>query len=173
MSASPSPCWDFCLAWTCTGPVYAVMVSVSSCVHPSCYIWKMLFLWSHPTPLALIIFPPLLHGFQSAGAKELDEDILFKTECSKVSHFLCIVYLWVSVSSHSLQEASLTRLSETLCHMSLLVILLLCSFSRMIVVGFPPDLFLSFKSNFLKIRAQVLFQICSLGLSPPHLELVS
>lgn len=114
MTISPSPCWDFCLAWTCTVPVHAVKVSVSSGVHQSCYIWKMLFLWRYPPPLALIIFPPLLHGFQSPGGEEHDEDILFKIECSKVSHFLYIVYLWVSVSSHPLQEASLTRAERDL-----------------------------------------------------------
>lgn len=122
---------------------------------------------------ALIIFPLLLHEFQSPWGEEHDEDILFKIECFKVSHLLYIAYSWVSVSSHQLQEASLTRAEWDIdlwySSMSLLVIFLLCSFSRMIVVGFPPDLFLSFKSNFLKIRAQVLFQICTLGISPPHL----
>ena len=37
--------------------------------------------WSHPPPLALIIFPPPLpHGSLSLEREEFDGDILFRTE---------------------------------------------------------------------------------------------
>lgn len=44
----------FCLVWACTTIVYAVKSPWH--VHLSCCLQKTLFLWSHITPLALIIF---------------------------------------------------------------------------------------------------------------------
>lgn len=54
---------EFCLGWSCAGPVH-LPVSVSSHVPHSCCVWKMLLPWRHPLPLALRIFlPPLLNRF--------------------------------------------------------------------------------------------------------------
>lgn len=43
----------FCLGWTCAGLVYADMISVSSCVHLFCCVWKVLFSWRRQLPMAL------------------------------------------------------------------------------------------------------------------------
>lgn len=83
------------LTWNCAGPVPAATVSVSSNEYqPSC-IWRALFLWGCPSCLGLRIFlPPLLLWSFSPEWWwwGLDEDILFRTECSKVSCFLHFLF---------------------------------------------------------------------------------
>lgn len=58
----PFPVMGFCLIQGTVGLVHSSTVSVSSCVCQSCCVKKTLFLWNHPPPLGLIVFPPpLLH----------------------------------------------------------------------------------------------------------------
>lgn len=45
------------LAWACENPVHAVKITVNLYVHLTCYVQKTLFSFSHPLPLAHIIFP--------------------------------------------------------------------------------------------------------------------
>lgn len=58
---------EFILHWPTTpghgtrsGPVHAAMVSENSCVYQSHCVRRSLCAWSHPSALALIIFPPVL-----------------------------------------------------------------------------------------------------------------
>lgn len=39
---------DFCLGWTCTSLVHAIIVSVSSHVNQPCCVWKMMLLLPYP-----------------------------------------------------------------------------------------------------------------------------
>lgn len=55
----PSQRWD--IVWLEPVQVSCVLPQrLSSYEHQSCHIWKMVFLWTHPSPLVLTIFlPPL------------------------------------------------------------------------------------------------------------------
>ena len=98
----------------------------------------MLFPWSHVPCLALVIFlPPLWIAPEPCVGRSLIKTFLFSTEYYNVSlstHFPV-------VNSHLLQEAYFVGLSDALIygynHMSLGIILLMCLFSRVIVVRFP------------------------------------
>ena len=71
--------------------VHSATVSVSSYGRQFCYIWRTLFIWSHPSPQILkIVLPLLLHSTLTLGGGEcgIDEDIPFRTEHSRVSHSL-------------------------------------------------------------------------------------
>lgn len=50
--------------------------------------------WSQPAYFALTIF---LHSSLSLEGEALDCDIPFRSECSKIAHFLHIIHLWVSL----------------------------------------------------------------------------
>lgn len=110
--------------------------SLNSYVSPFCCVLKQLFPWTPLHPWLFqsfcLLFPRAL-GFSGA----FDEDIPFRAHCSKVSHSLHFVQLWVSVNYHSLEETPLMRIEQCFDGLSLGVILLLRIFSRIIVVRFP------------------------------------
>lgn len=86
--------------------VFYLSQYLSSCMHQHYSVGKTLFAWSPPSPLTLKILWRLLpHGSPSlegrAGRKTLIQDWVLSSSFT--------VQLWVSVSSHLLQEASLTR----------------------------------------------------------------
>jgi hypothetical protein len=89
-----------------------------------------------------IYFP--FKGFSEPWVEGCDRDIPFRAECSKVSHSLHIIWLWVSIfiPIYCRRKLLWWWLSKTLIYeysrMSLGVTLLLCSFSRMVVLGIPP-----------------------------------
>ena len=65
-----------------------------------------------PSPLVLTIFlPPFLHSFLSPKGEGFNEDIPFRTEYSKLSYSLNIVWMWVSVR-HLLQEEVTLMMDE-------------------------------------------------------------
>lgn len=66
--SSTSPHAGICLPWACTSPVFAVTVTMSSCVQLSCCVWRTPFHWCEPPPLALPVFlTPLLEIPESCG----------------------------------------------------------------------------------------------------------
>lgn len=80
---------------------------------PAC-IWKVLFLWYPPSPLALkLILPPHLWGSLSSEGMEdtlhggFDGDILFRVECSKASHSAHCPSVGLCFCFHLLQEEAL------------------------------------------------------------------
>lgn len=61
-------------------------------------IYSVSFSWCAPSPQAVTLFPPPLpQVFLSSEGRDLMERSHLKAECSKVSHSLCSVSLWVSV----------------------------------------------------------------------------
>lgn len=59
-----SVCFPFLvLRLSSAGLVHVITVSVKSYVSQSVHVWKMLFPWNHPLPLALKIF---LHSFSTS-----------------------------------------------------------------------------------------------------------
>lgn len=81
--------WDF--VWIETVPV--LCVSVSSYLYQPICVWMTLFpCVSQPPPLALKIFlPHLPHRYLRLEGRNVIKDILFISECSKVSHALHII----------------------------------------------------------------------------------
>lgn len=49
------------MSWTCVGLMRTATVSVSSCVHLFWCNWKILFLYSHQSPLVLLTFSSFLY----------------------------------------------------------------------------------------------------------------
>lgn len=90
MSTSPSercnPTW--------LGPVHVATVFVNSYVYQSL---KTLFFFGviHPHLAPTIFLFLHLQSFLRLVGKGFDEEVLFKTECSKDTHSLHIVQLWV------------------------------------------------------------------------------
>lgn len=126
----------------CAGPVHPASVSVSSYFVDieglvALLSWCLLF------PLALTFFPPLSASssmvFPELWGGEFDGDISFKADSSKVSHSLCVVWLWVSVFVRICFKRKCLwwwlRKALTYSNKSLVVILLQYSFSR-VVFGF-------------------------------------
>lgn len=99
---------EFYLAWTFSGHIYAVTVTVSSYVHQLLLDLKVLLPWNHLLPLALRIFPLFLpHRFWA-----LREGLWYRhPEYSKVFHSLHNVQLWLAYVNYRLlqDEASLIR----------------------------------------------------------------
>lgn len=88
------PFWmfEFCVAWTCAGPVHAVTVSVGLSVHQSCCIWKTRLPESHLSPLALTIFlPPLLHRSLTLEGRDLTKTSHLRPNALR-SLTLCTLY---------------------------------------------------------------------------------
>lgn len=119
--------------------------SGSSCVRQSCYVWKTLFPWNYLSPLALTVFlPPLLHNSLILEGRGLMK-ISHLGQGTPKSLTLYIDQFWVSVLiliyCKKLFWCELSSAVICACNgcsnMSLGVILLLCYFSRIIVLGFP------------------------------------
>lgn len=59
-----------------------------------------MFFCCHSSTLSLILFlPPFLLGFPDPWREEFDGDKRLKAECSNMSHFLHIIWLWVVLAS--------------------------------------------------------------------------
>lgn len=91
------PCWNFVLAWICTGLVHAVLTSeIHMCNFPAvsrkhCFGIAISCLW-------LFYFPPfLLQRPLSLRRRGCDTDVSFKTQHSTVSYSLHRGQLWAFV----------------------------------------------------------------------------
>lgn len=100
--------WDFgsvlgfCRVLICADLVHAVTVTVKSYVHQSCCVRRTQFPWSHSLPLALnnrFTFSSTQIPWVPRGG--VDEDILFRAECSKVDHFVRFPLISVLVLIYS------------------------------------------------------------------------
>lgn len=80
----------FCLVWSCSCLVHAVVAPVTPYMQLSCCIQKTQFHLSYALPLALTIF-------LFPGGREYYIDIPSKNESSKVSYCLCVDQLHISM----------------------------------------------------------------------------
>lgn len=125
----------FCLDWACTSLIHATTISMRLYVHPPSIVWKILFPWSHPPPVALTIFPLPFHITSKLWGERYGIDIPFKAEYSKVSHSLHVDHLWSSMLiSIYFKKCLWWGLSDAMIYgyrnKPLWVLLLLCSFIR-------------------------------------------
>lgn len=129
-SALYSACRHSLSVHVCISPVFFMLSqSLSSCIHPA-----LLCLWRH-SPLDLTIFLLFCSKICEPWGERFDKDILFSAECSKSFHSLHIVQ-----QCHLLQEEAWGLCGMPICvhsTVSLGIILLCCSFSRIIVLCFP------------------------------------
>lgn len=140
---SGAPCWDF-VWFEHVYRSYACCRRLCEFLHTSapCLDYKTLCPWSHPPPLApIIILGPLLHRHwaQEEGRGQCS---IFRAEHSEVtswgSWYLSTWYL----SCYLLQEAASLTGVEWFTNLwveryiTLGLIVLLCTLSRIIVVGF-------------------------------------
>lgn len=92
----PISALELYLVWICAGPVCAATLPVSSHVH-SPVVSGRHFPWCHPSLWLLHLSTPSSTEFPELWGEGFDEDMPFGTECSKVSHILPTVQMWVSV----------------------------------------------------------------------------
>jgi hypothetical protein len=116
--------------------------SLCEFIHVSTLLCLKEFLWSHPSHLALRVFPLLAYRSLILEGQEVNKVTSFNAESSNISHFahypmgLCVKYHIVIKNKSFSDEGWMTLFSVniTICS-HLVVILLLCFFSRIIVVG--------------------------------------
>lgn len=93
-------------------PVFALTVSVNPYIHWSCCLQKTLF-WYLPSSLTYRIFSLPIYRVPCVLKGQDNGDISFRNECSQVSYFLHIVWLWVFVFfSHLIQEETSLMMAE-------------------------------------------------------------
>ena len=140
--------------------MHSVIVSVSLYIYNKpCSIWKTLFPWSHPSLLSLTT--SYYCFFFPEPCQEPNRDIPLRVEYSNVSHSLYIVHLQFSMLIAIYCKKLLwLGLSDILVYghrsLSLSVILLLWSFSRIIAVDFPLG---SIESSILGYFSSVSFYL--------------
>lgn len=108
---------DFCLQEVIYWRLLLVSTSPFSCWTPSgtdprrpyaCWFYQLtyvlillilraLFSWYPPYPLVLTLFPSPLWRLPWSPRRDFNGDICLRTECSKVSNSLHVVWLWVSI----------------------------------------------------------------------------
>lgn len=134
----PSRCWDswleplqiFCVPtlheFICISVLLCLVVTVSC---------------SHPSPLSLTVFlPPLPHSFLTLEGRGLVRRSRLGLMLQCLSHSICCALFGLYVNSHPLHEASLMWIEQgpyEYSHMTLRIVILLCSFSRRRIIGFP------------------------------------
>lgn len=90
----------------CAGPVHAAMVSVNLSVNKSCFIWKTLFAWNHPSLLVLKVFLCLLlHDSLISERRSLLKTSYLEVSCLKsfVLETLTCTSIWVKAKGEVVQ----------------------------------------------------------------------
>lgn len=129
----------FCQDWACTSLIHAATISMRWYVHSTRIVWKILFPWSQPPPVALTIFLLPFHITSELWGEKYGIDIPFKAEYSKVFHSLHVNHLWSSVliSIYCKKKCLWWGLSDVKIYghrnKPLWVLLLLCPFIRVSV----------------------------------------
>ena len=118
-------------------------VSMGLYVQQPCVIYKILPITNHLPDLVFTVFLVSgLHESLNLEGQSIIKALPFRTEFSIVSHSLHVVQSWVSVliAIYCMKKFLSEWLSDALIYgnnnVPLGVILLLCSFTRIIVIGF-------------------------------------
>lgn len=115
------------------GGLSGLNLNLSQSLYIGFCIWKTLFSWSHLPSMAIIVFnPPFPHRTMSINKRSLMMYYLIPSIQNSIALWHCPV-MCLCIHFYLLKELPLMWVDRVTDHISLGVILLLCSISRIVV----------------------------------------
>lgn len=101
------------VTWTCAGPVHVANIFVSSYVRHSCHVWRILFPWCLPSPVAFTVISwPLPYNSLSPEVRGFLKTSYLEVSMPKSLTVHIVSCCSPCVCSHSLQEKTSRVMAE-------------------------------------------------------------